>query len=723
MTSFLPALRDATARIFPRAGRGFARTVAGRLRDEGVSLIFMAKVLLASCIALWIGYALDLDNPRWSVVSVFIVMLPESGLVLEKGFYRIAGTLVGCAASLAFVAAFAQYGELFLGAMAVWMGVFVACSMRYRNYQAYAWAMTGYTAYIVGLPAVANPDGAFAVAVARATEIAIGVGCAGLVSALILPRTSGDRLARQTRELFESFTGHVGGIFSGPDDAAADEAAQVRFMDALAAQDTAMSASAFEDPHNPGRVVRTRRLNRVLTRVATRLHQLRQLRRRLRSGDSEENHAHREIDALLTVPPESGYEPERLAGLLRARRGALAERVRALRPRIAGERAGLDFDTHAELADDFLAGFAEYAERYSRVGETSAEPEPEGRPVPTSRVDWLVAGITGLRATLTMAVLSWFWLATNWPDGATALVCGAISYALCAGTPSPVKTAWQTLVSCLITIVPGFLFRFVMMPQVQGFPMIFLALAPFLAFSAYLITKPRLFLFGLFFSVWFITLAGPENNPEPDLTAYLGQSIAALMGIGAGLVAFIVVLPGGSRWLRLRERVELRRQVVRACFSREENLAEAFDHATRAILRKISVNRSAGAGEGKNSRMFRWTFAALEIGGAMIAFREAAEAGDASGAKRESASRVKAFVARVFEKPSPENRLAAVGAVSDAIAAFRTDAGREGSSPSAAVTALHLLRTALLDPATPLDGEETEESSSQQGYTGEPAHA
>ena len=47
----------------------------------------------------------------------------------------------------------------------------------------------GYTAALIGFPAVADPGAMFDTAVARAEEIMIGIVCAGLVSTIVLPRS------------------------------------------------------------------------------------------------------------------------------------------------------------------------------------------------------------------------------------------------------------------------------------------------------------------------------------------------------------------------------------------------------------------------------------------------------------------------------------------------------------------------------------------------------
>src|SRR5258708_35163187 len=85
--------------------------------------IFAAKTTASGLLALLVAFTFNLDQPKWALVTVFIVAQPQSGLVLAKSFYRIIGTVVGAAGALGLVSLFAQERVLFLGALAIWIGL------------------------------------------------------------------------------------------------------------------------------------------------------------------------------------------------------------------------------------------------------------------------------------------------------------------------------------------------------------------------------------------------------------------------------------------------------------------------------------------------------------------------------------------------------------------------------------------------------------------------
>ena len=169
--------------------------------QTAVGLTFAVKTFAASLLALYIAFWAGLDDPRWSFLTVFVVSQPDSGLVLAKGFYRILGTIAGVLVTIALVFGLAQYGELFVAAVAVWICFCNFAARAVRNFASYGFQLAGYTVAIVGIPAALDPSGAYPLVVARFTEILLGIICAALVSRLILVRELSPKLVELVRAL------------------------------------------------------------------------------------------------------------------------------------------------------------------------------------------------------------------------------------------------------------------------------------------------------------------------------------------------------------------------------------------------------------------------------------------------------------------------------------------------------------------------------------------
>src|ERR1700730_3737856 len=154
-------------------------------------MIFAAKTTASGLVALLVAFTFNLDQPQWALLTVVIVAQPQSGLVLAKSFYRIVGALIGAAVALLVVALFAQERVLFLGALALWVGLCTFGSQYARSFIAYGFVLSGYTVAIVGIPGALDAGNAFYVAMARVTEISLGIIVTATISHVVLP----DRLA------------------------------------------------------------------------------------------------------------------------------------------------------------------------------------------------------------------------------------------------------------------------------------------------------------------------------------------------------------------------------------------------------------------------------------------------------------------------------------------------------------------------------------------------
>ena len=153
-----------------------------------VAVVFALKTFLAGLLALFLEFWLELDEPRWALLTVFIVSQPDSGLVLAKGFHRILGTIGGLLVSIVLVFGLSQYGDLFLAAVALWIALCTFAAGALRNFASYGFLLAGYSVAVVGIPAAVHTDQAFPILLARFTEIILGIVCASLVSRLVFPR-------------------------------------------------------------------------------------------------------------------------------------------------------------------------------------------------------------------------------------------------------------------------------------------------------------------------------------------------------------------------------------------------------------------------------------------------------------------------------------------------------------------------------------------------------
>src|SRR5271163_1745435 len=163
----------------------FTARLAKASRAVGPPLLFGLRLWVSVCLALYLAFWLELDNPYWAGTTAALVCQPHLGASLRKGWYRMIGTVVGGVAIVVLTACFPQDRVAFLVGLALWGAACALAATLLHNFAAVGAALAGITAAIIGsdqLGATGGVNGqAFTLAVTRVSEISIGIVCAGIV--------------------------------------------------------------------------------------------------------------------------------------------------------------------------------------------------------------------------------------------------------------------------------------------------------------------------------------------------------------------------------------------------------------------------------------------------------------------------------------------------------------------------------------------------------------
>jgi uncharacterized membrane protein YccC len=691
-------------------------------RSDGVTWVYIFKVLFAAFLTLWLAMRLELPQPRTAMITVFIVMQPQSGHVLAKSFYRFLGTLAGSAVMVALIALFAQNTELFLGSLAIWVGICSAGAARYRNFRAYGFVLAGYTAAMVGLPALAHPDGAFMAAVWRVLEISLGIICSTLVSAAILPQSASAAMRNALYQRFGVFALFVTDGLRGRSKREAFEASNVRFIAEAVGLEGLRSVTVFEDPHMRRRNGRLSRLNSEFMGITTRFNALHQLLERLRSSGTD--HVVAAIKPGLQDLAElldgfsgralTNADAGRLVITLTAYKEGLPARVRSLRATFQesnpSDAEQLDFHTAYELLYRFVDDLHSYAQTHASLADHSHAREQWDEPF-TPQTNWMASAASGIRAAFILVVLGSYWVATAWPSGATMTLIAAATVGLSAATPNPKRMAFQMACGTLLGALIGFVEMFFIFPWIDGFPLLCVMLAPVIVLGSFLTSRPQYAGVGLGLLIFFSTGSVPDNLTVYNPYAFINDYIAMVLGMLVCAAAGAIILPPNSRWLWRRLEQDLRGQVVYAISGKLKGLASSFESSTRDLLHQAY---GLAAGQPQVQRdLLRWMFVVLEVGHAIIELRKEQAILPVHPAYAESQPWRQAIrvmgrsLVRLFLERSQSNLERGLIAVDHAIS--RVQATDEPFAPHFDTSALrrvksylHFNRTSMLDPQSPL---------------------
>src|SRR5215467_9391622 len=153
-------------------------------------IIFSINCYIATILALFIAFSLDLKTPAWAMLTVYLTSQPLSGALRAKAVYRVIGTFIGGAAMVAIVPNLVDAPELTTLAIILWVAFCVFVSLLDRTPRSYMFVLSGYTAALIGFPSVLAPGTVFDTAVSRIEEITVGVVCAAVVHSLIFPKSA-----------------------------------------------------------------------------------------------------------------------------------------------------------------------------------------------------------------------------------------------------------------------------------------------------------------------------------------------------------------------------------------------------------------------------------------------------------------------------------------------------------------------------------------------------
>src|SRR5215469_16168124 len=87
---------------------------------SGEPLLFGLRLWASVCLALYVAFWLQLDNPYWAATSAAVVCQPHLGASMRKGWFRMIGTVIGAIAIIVLTACFPQDRAAFMVGLALW---------------------------------------------------------------------------------------------------------------------------------------------------------------------------------------------------------------------------------------------------------------------------------------------------------------------------------------------------------------------------------------------------------------------------------------------------------------------------------------------------------------------------------------------------------------------------------------------------------------------------
>jgi uncharacterized membrane protein YccC len=679
------------------------------LVGERQAWIFVFKCLLAFYIAAWLAMLLQLEQPATAMVTVALVMHPQSGMVRAKGFYRAIGNVAGSLCALLLIAAFPQQPDMFLLALSLWVAGCAAGAMKYRNFMSYGFVLSGYTAAIVALPAITDPTSVFDGAMMRVSEVLLGVIVAGVVSDVVFPDRLGDVLRRSRQEHFEQFIALTAAGLRAGTSRVSMEREHVRFLRASVQIEDLRSSVIFEDPETRARSRRMQLHNLRYMAAATTFQSLYHLIRRLQ----RQSHPATAEALLRLYDPLSEALSEASSG--HTAPGPLANRVVACEaelPMLAATlRASLrddadvraEFDSGAALILRFAGEMADLTALEVSLRKNDARPPESVEHVAFKRSnDYVAPLVTALRGFAALAMLSVFWIGTSWSSGPSALLTASYFCGLLATSPSPVSAAINISIGYALGMTAAFITAFYLMPGSDGFLMLVLSSMPLMLIGPYLLTRnATLPGMGTGYVMSFAGILALKNPMIYNPVQFLNDAIGSWLGVVVCGVAFMLIPTViGTGWLRRRQLQKLRQQVTFAASSPMTGLLHHAESANRDLLHQIVQHTKPDSAELKH--LLTWGLAVHESVRAVIELRQDMQHAELPPPLKGAMQHAVDALAAVYETPDAHLWREADRSIRHAITLTTQALPRAYASCRAPLTHLLQLRAALRDDESAL---------------------
>ncbi|MGE6333557.1 FUSC family protein [Stenotrophomonas sp. NPDC077659] len=289
-----------------------------------------------------------------------------------------------------------------------------------------------------------------------------------------------------------------------------------------------------------------------------------------------------------------------------------------------------------------------------------------------STANAIAASASAVRAALGVALVASLWVASGWSGGASAVIATAITSALFAVLPFPAKVSKQIFFGCLVGWVTAFSFDSFVLPQLDGFTQLALAITPIIFLGSFLGTFPQLAVFGLGFNIYFCFISNINNPHQYDPMGLLDTGFAMLIGIGVSSLAFSIIVPYAGDWVTARYLKQIRALVAETATRSPISpyLLLHFESSMRDFILQAAARPEKGyAGR---SHLLGWALSSMEIGRAIIQIREASKRHGSHLPQEWALARRKwtDAISALFDQPGPATHSAALATTRSALHAL-----------------------------------------------------
>ncbi|MDZ7320583.1 FUSC family protein [Kosakonia sacchari] len=495
------------------------------------ALLYSAKSFAAAMLAYYIALSIGLEKPSWAIITVYIVSQTSVGASLSRSVYRLAGTIVGAGATVLIVPAFVNTPIFCSVILTGWITFCLYLSLLERTPRAYAFVLAGYTASLIGFPAVFHPGEIFDTAMVRVQEIGIGIFCAALIHRYVLPKRISGLFNSKIAQTLNSARQMLADTLAGSANEAAANlklALALQFLQGLSHH--IPYDFAFSAPVRHARKALHDKLARLLI-VSGELHD------RLLMVTALPADIQTLLEAVQSWLAGEECAKRKITGQ------ALAERSATLTKRLAAAEA-LTFETalqmnlvrHLHEAIILLLHCERLADALAQAKPAQLPAEDKPAKGYVFHRDSLSAARTALGAFVIILSGCLIWIDTAWPDGATAVSILGVCCTLFGSFDTPAPHIVKYMIGSAWGVMISLLYSFALLPLVTEFSVLVAVLAPAYLLAGSLQARPATTFMAMGITLTLPILCELGAHYSGDFAVAINTAIALFAATGFAVI-------------------------------------------------------------------------------------------------------------------------------------------------------------------------------------------
>lgn len=467
---------------------------------------FGFRTAVAACLSLIFAWALGLEHPQWSAMTVWAVSQPTRGLLLEKAAYRTLGTLVGTVISMILVVTASDNIIGLAIGLTLWVGLCVYIGNLLHGLIAYGAILAGYSASMVAL-LTRTPEALLPLGIDRLLTVFVGVITALFIGWLFTYARAEQTLVNQFRRLTAENLRVIA------------KAYRTGSLKNLESHDRISKLAALESQlldHGSG---------------SPAAHQSAKTIRRLLNA---------QLGLFAQIETKGIIKSERISEhLLFISDALIKNNSQEIYQRFSD---ALDHFDHASLFPYFKA-FTEAS--YDRLAfrDTGKTARSVSTPSVVLHRDWRGARQAAIRTIVVMTLISAAWAYTHWFQLAYLLLGASVMLTLFSTRINPAKSMGFVLLGQTAGAITALLVQAFIWPHAESILFMLLCLMPIILLAGFPMAHNKTTQGAMDFNLVFLLLMQPALHYQFEMLPAVSIALAVIAAPLLSMVSFKLVFP------------------------------------------------------------------------------------------------------------------------------------------------------------------------------------